>query len=67
VSSCQDWRSKSKSVFFDFAMIRVGLRETLYLEHIGYIASIDENIGHESIVGIFAGCMFWKEYSVMPA
>jgi hypothetical protein len=43
----------------------VGLRETLYLEHLRHILSVDEDIGHEAVVDSLAVRTFCKKSSVM--
>ena len=43
----------------------MGLCETLYLEHLGYVVSIHEDIGHEAVVDILAVRTLWKKSSVM--
>ena len=54
VASCQDWRSKSKGVFVDFATKRLGpgLRIAFLSQHLRHISPIDEDIGHEAVVDI---------------
>jgi hypothetical protein len=57
--------SKSKGALVDFAMLGVGFREALHLEHLGDILPIDEDIGHEAVVDILAVRRRWKKSSVM--
>ena len=63
--SCQDLISKSKGALVDFAMLGVGFREALHLEHLGDILPNDEDIGHEAVVDSLAVRTFWTKSSVM--
>jgi len=63
--SCQDLISKSKGALVDFAMLGVGLREALHLEHLGDILPIDEDIGHEAVADSLAVRTLWMKSSVM--
>jgi hypothetical protein len=67
LASCRDWDLSPSDFFSWFGRLGPGLRITFLSQHLRDLATVNEDIGHEAIVIIFAMCTLWKESSVMRA